>query len=143
LTGYVQSLGDNITRLDRIEPDLNEGIPGDPRDTTSPAAMARTLAKLVTGEALSSASRGALAGWMIDCKTGAARLRAGLTQGWRIGDKTGSGGHGSSNDVAVIWLPDRAPLLVTSYLTETDGWSEDKRNAVHAEVGRIVARMLG
>lgn len=143
LTRYAQSLGDQTTRLDRIEPDLNEATPGDPRDTTTPAAMARTLARLVTSNALSASSRELLTGWMIGCKTGAARLRAGLPSGWRIGDKTGSGGHGSSNDVAVIWAPDRAPLIVTSYLTETDNVPDDKRNAVHAEVGRIVARQFG
>jgi beta-lactamase class A len=143
LTRYAQSLGDNVTRLDRNEPDLNEATPGDIRDTTTPAAMARTLAKLMTGDALSPSSREMLAGWMVDCKTGAARLRAGLAKGWRVGDKTGSGGHGSSNDVAVIWPQDRAPLVVTSYLTETDDWSDDKRNAVHAEVGRIVASIFG
>ena len=143
LTRYAQSLGDNVTRLDRIEPDLNEATPRDIRDTTTPAAMARTLAKLMTGDALSPSSREMLAGWMVDCKTGAAKLRAGLAKDWRVGDKTGSGGHGSSNDVAVIWPKDRAPLVVASYLTETDDWSDDKRNAVHAEVGRIVASIFG
>lgn len=143
LTHHAQSLGDTLTRLDRIEPDLNEATPGDVRDTTTPAAMARTLAKLTTGEALSPASRELLIGWMVGCKTGASRLRAGLPSGWRIGDKTGSGGHGSSNDIAVIWPPGRAPLILTSYLTETDNASDDKRNAVHAEVGRIVARQFG
>jgi len=143
LTRYAQSLGDRITRLDRIEPDLNEGAPGDIRDTTTPAAMARTVAKLTTGDPLSPSSREMLMGWMIDCKTGAAKLRAGLPNGWRVGDKTGAGGHGSSNDVAVIWPKDGAPLIVASYLTETDGWSDEKRNAVHAEVGRIVARRFG
>jgi beta-lactamase class A len=142
-TRYAQSLGDNVTRLDRIEPDLNEATPGDLRDTTTPAAMSRTLAKLTTGDVLSPASRALLIGWMIDCKTGATKLRAGLPSGWRLGDKTGSGGHGSNNDIAVIWPDDRAPLVVASYLTETDGWPEDKRNAVHAEVGRIVASMVG
>ncbi|CCE11694.1 putative Beta-lactamase [Bradyrhizobium sp. STM 3843] len=142
LTRYLQSLGDSVTRVDRIEPDLNEATPGDPRDTTTPAAMAKTVAKLVTGSALSATSREMLIGWMIDCKTGAARLRAGLPSGWRIGDKTGSGSHGSANDVAVIWPQNRAPLIVTSYLTETDALSDEKRNAVHAEIGRIVARQL-
>ncbi|MGJ4939078.1 class A beta-lactamase [Bradyrhizobium sp. HKCCYLS1011] len=142
LTRYLQSLGDSVTRLDRIEPDLNEATPGDARDTTTPAAMAKTVAELVTGSALSATSREMLIGWMIDCKTGAARLRAGLPSGWRIGDKTGSGYHGSANDVAVIWPQNRAPLIVASYLTETDALSDEKRNAVHAEVGRIVARQF-
>ncbi len=142
LTRAARALGDSITRLDRTEPDLNEATPGDPRDTTTPAAMAQTLSKLTTGNALSAASRDLLTGWMIGCKTGAARLRAGLPGEWRVGDKTGSGSHGSSNDVAVIWLAGRAPVIVTSYLTESRA-SDDTRNAVHAAVGRAVASELG
>nr|WP_315738160.1 MULTISPECIES: class A beta-lactamase [unclassified Bradyrhizobium] len=142
LTRAIRGFGDAITRLDRIEPELNESVPGDPRDTTTPAAMAQTLAKLTTGNALSTASRDVLNGWLIACKTGGAKLRAGLPGEWRIGDKTGAGERGSSNDVAVIWPTGRAPVIVTSYLTETKA-SDDKRNAVHAAVGRAVASTLG
>jgi len=142
LTRAIRALGDAITRLDRTEPDLNEATPGDASDTTTPAAMAQTLSKLTTGNVLSAASRDLLTGWMIRCKTGAARLRAGLPGEWRVGDKTGSGNHGSSNDVAVIWPAGRAPVIVTSYLTESRA-SDETRNAVHAAVGRAVARELG
>ncbi|CCE01197.1 class A beta-lactamase [Bradyrhizobium sp. STM 3809] len=142
LTRAIRGFGDAITRLDRIEPALNESVPDDPRDTTTPAAMARTLAKLTTGNALSASSRDVLNGWLLGCKTGAAKLRAGLPASWRVGDKTGSGERGSSNDVAVIWPAGRAPVIVTSYLTETKA-SDDKRNAAHAAVGRAVAAALG
>ena len=142
LTRIIRSFGDGITRLDRTEPDLNEATPGDVRDTTTPAAMAQTLAKLTTGETLSAASRDLLIGWMVGCKTGAAKLRAGLPSEWRVGDKTGSGNRGSSNDVAVIWPAGRAPVIVTSYLTESGG-SDEARSAVHAAVGQAVARALG
>jgi beta-lactamase class A len=141
VTSYARSLGDDVTRLDRIEPDLNEATPGDPRDTMTPAAMAHTLRKLATGDALSAASRDLLIAWMIGCKTGQAKLRAGLPGDWRVGDKTGSGEHGASNDIAVIWPSGRTPLIVTAYLTETTA-TEEKRNAVHAGVGRIVARSI-
>src|SRR4051812_41374237 len=142
LTRAVSGFGDATTRLDRIEPELNESLPGDVRDTTTPAAMAQTLAKLTTGNVLSAASRDLLNGWLIGCKTGGAKLRAGLPAEWRIGDKTGSGERGSSNDVAVIWPGGRAPVIVSSYLTETTA-GDDKRNAVHAAVGRAVAGALG
>ena len=142
LTRTIRGFGDAITRLDRIEPGLNESIPGDPRDTTTPAAMAQTLAKLTVGNTLSAASRDVLNGWLIGCKTGAAKLRAGLPAEWRVGDKTGAGDHGSSNDVAVIWPAGRGPVIVTSYLTETKA-SDDRRNAAHAAVGRAVAAALG
>ncbi|BAM89568.1 putative beta-lactamase [Bradyrhizobium oligotrophicum S58] len=142
LTRAIRGFGDAVTRLDRIEPELNESVPGDPRDTTTPAAMAQTLAKLTTGNALLPASRDQLTAWLIACKTGGARLRAGLPAEWRVGDKTGTGEHGSANDVAVIWPSGRAPVIVTSYLTETKA-GDDRRNAVHAAVGRAVADALG
>ena len=142
ITTFARSLGDDITRLDRTEPTLNEATPGDPRDTTTPAAMAKNLKLLATGAALSAASRDQLIAWLVGCKTGDARLRAGLPKGWRVGDKTGSGDHGSSNDAAVVWPDGKPPLIVTSYLTETAA-PDDKRNAAHAAVGHAVAAALG
>ena len=142
ITAYARSLGDDITRLDRIEPELNEATPGDPRDTTTPAAMAKNLKLLATGTVLSAASRDQLIAWLFGCKTGDAKLRAGLPKSWRVGDKTGSGDHGSSNDAAVIWPEGKPPVIVTSYLTETAA-PDDKRNAAHAAVGRAVAAAFG
>jgi beta-lactamase class A len=138
LTAYFRSIGDEVSRLDRTEPTLNEAIPGDPRDTTSPAAALETLRRLVLGDALSEASRAQLATWLVDCKTGAKRLRAGLPQAWRVGDKTGSGERGSTNDIAVIWPPDRGPIVVVAYYTGSQA-AEEARSTVLAEVGRIVA----
>lgn len=142
ITQYARSLGDDVTRLDRIEPDLNESTPGDPRDTTTPAAMAKDLKVLTTGAALSAGSRDQLIAWLVGCKTGDAKIRAGLPKGWRVGDKTGSGSHGSSNDVAVIWPEGRPPVIVAVYLTETKA-PDDRRNAAHAAVGRAVAGVFG
>jgi beta-lactamase class A len=141
LTAFVRTLGDQVTRLDRIEPDLNEATPGDPRDTTTPNAMVSDLQKLVLGEALSSASRDRLTAWMVGNKTGDARLRAGLPAGWRVGDKTGSGARGTANDVAVIWPAERAPIIVSVYLTGASG-STDQQNATIAAVARAVSAAL-
>lgn len=105
LTAFARGLGDTVTRLDRIETELNEGTPGDPRDTTSPLAMLGTMQKLVAGDVLSAASRERLIGWLVANKTGDKRLRAGLPASWRIGDKTGTGGNGSANDIAVALAP--------------------------------------
>lgn len=136
LTAFLRGLGDPVTRLDRIETALNEGTPGDPRDTTSPAAMLATMQKIVAGDTLSATSRERLVGWMLDSKTGDKRLKAGLPAAWRVGDKTGTGGHGSANDIAVAWPPGRAPVLVTAYYTGST-ISDDARSAVIAEAGRI------
>jgi beta-lactamase class A len=141
VTSYARSLGDEVTRLDRIEPDLNESIQGDVRDTTTPLAMAANFRLLATGSALSDVSRAQLVAWLVGCRTGDAKLRAGLPKSWRVGDKTGSGKNGSSNDVAVVWPDGRQPLIIASYLTETTA-SDDQRNATHAAVARAVAAAL-
>lgn len=138
VTAFVRGLGDAVTRLDRIEPDLNAGGPGDLRDTTTPDAMLRTLQELLLGPALADGSRGRLLAWLRACSTGNGRLRAGVPAGWVVGDKTGSGSHGETNDVAILFPPRREPLLVTAYYA---GSSADaaSRSAVLADVGRIAA----
>jgi beta-lactamase class A len=138
LTAHLRALGDDTSRLDRIETALNEATPGDPRDTTTPAAMLETMRKLLVGEALSPGSREQLVAWLVANKTGDARLRAGMPPGWRVGDKTGTGGHGSTNDIAIVWPPGRAPILVAAYYAESEA-SDADRSAVLADVGRIVA----
>lgn len=139
-TQFARTLGDGVTRLDRIETALNEATPGDPRDTTTPAAMADNLAKLVVRDALSPQSRDRLTAWLVANKTGDKRLRAGIPKGWRVGDKTGSGGHAGTNDIAVIWPPDRGPIVVAAYYAES-AEPDDLRNGVLAEVGRLAAGM--
>jgi beta-lactamase class A len=139
---FARTLGDTMTRLDRNEPTLNEAVPGDPRDTTTPNAMLRSMQTLLIGEVLSTASKNHLTQWLVGNKTGDTRLRAGLPQGWRVGDKTGSGDHGSTNDIAIVWPPNRAPVLIAAYLTETSAPAE-QRNAVHADIARAVVKGLG
>ncbi len=140
LTGFARGLGDDRFRLDRAETALNEATPGDPRDTTAPVAMLGDLDRLLLGTALSPASRARLAGWLVGCRTGDRKIRAGLPAGWRCGDKTG-GGHGTNNDIAIIWPPGRRPVLVAGYLTETTA-PLDARNDAFAAMGRAVAEAL-
>jgi beta-lactamase class A len=137
-TRFVRSIGDASSRLDRTEPTLNTAVAGDPRDTTTPAAMARDLKATLLGQALSPASRDLLKGWMIAAQTGLARLRAGLPPAWQVGDKTGSGDHGTSNDIAVAWAPG-GPIVIACYLTGADTATSAARDAAIADVGRLVA----
>lgn len=137
LTDWLRSTGDDTTRLDRHEPELNENRPGDLQDTTTPVAMLNTLRTLVFDNVLSPASRDQLIAWLVSNKTGDQKLRAGLPKGWRIGDKTGSGANNASNDVAVIWPANRAPMIVTVYYTHSRA-DAAQVNAVMAEVGRLV-----
>jgi beta-lactamase class A len=141
LTAFTRSLGDKITRLDRNEPRLNESIPGDPRDTTTPHAMLADMRKLLLTDRLSASSRAQLLAWLIANKTADKRIRAKLPNDWRVGDKTGSGDHGSTNDIAILWPPGRDPILVTVYLTDTTA-EASRRDGAIAEVGLLIASSL-
>jgi beta-lactamase class A len=138
-TQFARALGDNVTRLDRNEPTLNEALPGDERDTTSPAAMAEDMQKVLLGDVLSDSSRRQLQTWLINDKVGDKRLRAGLPPSWRIGDKTGSGDHGSTNTIAILWPPDHAPIIAIVYYTESSA-PMDARNPIHREIGGLIAK---
>jgi beta-lactamase class A len=144
-TQFFRDLGDQITRADRYEPEMNRWKPGDDRDTTTPAAKAATVAKILTGDILASASRDLLIQWMIDTTTGAKRLRAGVPQDWRAGDKTGTGYDdvcGKVNDVAIAWPPGKPPIIVTAYFNTAGPVDDirDEHQAILAEVGRIAAK---
>lgn len=140
VTDFARSLGDDVTRLDRWETELNEATPGDPRDTTTPAAMTANLRRLVLGTTLSQTSRDQLIAWMVANKTGDAKLRAGLPD-WRIGDKTGGGDYGTMNDIAILWPPGREPVIASIYMTQTEA-SFDDRNAAIAEIGKAMRDTL-
>lgn len=141
LTAFARSLGDEVSRLDRWEVELNEALPDDPRDTTSPAAMLQNLRRLLLGDALSANARQKLTDWMLANKTGDTRLRAGVPRDWRVADKTGAGERGTTNDVGVFWAAGRKPVLVTAYLTGSQA-SADERNATIAKVARAVTEAI-
>jgi beta-lactamase class A len=141
LTAYLRSIGDRVSRLDRIEPELNESLPGDERDTTSPLAMVEDYERLALGRSLSDKSRAQLVEWLVANKTGDERIRAGLPKGWRCGDKTGTGDRGSTNDAAVIWPASGNPILMSVYLTGTKQ-NLTKRNAVIASVSRTLVEAI-
>jgi beta-lactamase class A len=141
ITSFSRSLGDTVTRLDRIETSLNESLDGDPRDTTSPTAMAGDLKSVLLGNVLSQRSRDILAFWMEASLTGLERLRAKLPASWRVADKTGANGEHTSNDIAVIWPAGKPPIIVAAYITQCTG-PESKRAAMLAEIGQLVKESL-
>jgi beta-lactamase class A len=141
LTRFMRSAGDEISRLDRVEPELNEYTPGEVRDTTTPMAMTTQLTALLTGNVLQPASRQQLIDWMIGCRTGDARLRAGLPKTWRVGDKTGTSGKGQANDIAIAWPPNRKPILIACYL-DAPGIAPDKADQAIAAVGALVGQLF-
>ncbi|MFJ2779520.1 MULTISPECIES: class A beta-lactamase [unclassified Kitasatospora] len=120
ITRFCRSIGDDVTRLDRWEPDLNSAEPGRVTDTTSPAAIGRSHLRLVLGDALAPQDRRRLTGWLLANTTGAARLRAGLPGDWTLADKTGTGGYGTTNDVGIAWTPDGTPVVLAVLSTRRD-----------------------
>ncbi len=128
LTRFARASGNQEFRLDRRETALNSAIPGDARDTATPEAMARSVRNFTLGNALAPTSREQLIEWLIGNTTGDKRIRAALPATWRIGDKTGSGDYGSANDIAVIFPPDRAPIVLAIYTTHARKeakWSDE------------------
>ncbi len=142
LTKFLRANGDRVTRLDRREMELNENRKDDPRDTTTPMAMALAAERLLARDGLSKPSQEKLHSWLIAATPGLDRLRAGLPKDWRVGDKTGTGANGAHNDVAIAWPPGKRPILIASYMSESPAPNADKA-AAHAEIGRIIAEEWG
>ncbi|HEM8515389.1 TPA: class A beta-lactamase, partial [Burkholderia cepacia] len=142
VTAYARSIGDDTFRLDRWETELNTALPGDLRDTTTPAAMAASMRVLMVGDALPAAQRAQLVAWMRGNKVGDKRLRAGVPAGWTVGDKTGTGDYGTTNDAGVVWSPSRAPIAVAVYYTQARADARSKDDVI-ASVARIVVQAFG
>ena len=137
LTAFWRSIGDSVSRLDHNEPELNRSPPGDPHDTTTPTAMAGNLRNLILGSVLSPNSRERLTNWMLGCKTGENRLRAGLPKSWRVGDKTGNNGKDAFGDIAVTWSAHGEPVLICAY-TQGGAPTPLQVEAAFAGIGRLV-----
>src|SRR5471032_547126 len=141
VTAFWRRLGDPVSRLDDVEPKLN--VPDGARNTVTAAAMLGNLHKMLLGNALSPASRARLLQWMHDNTTGGAMLRAGLPNGWQVGDKTGRWNGNdpkayATNDLAIVTPAGRKPILIVCY-TQGGPSDADARPAMVAAVGKIVA----
>ncbi|KVC48072.1 class A beta-lactamase [Burkholderia ubonensis] len=142
VTAFARSIGDETFRLDRWEPELNTALPGDARDTTTPAAMAASLRALALGDALPAPQRAQYAQWLRGNKTGDKRIRAGVPTGWQVGDKTGTGDYGTINDIGVLWPPARGPIVLTVYYTQARADAKRKDDVIAAAT-RIAIAALG
>ncbi|SMC66759.1 class A beta-lactamase [Kibdelosporangium aridum] len=141
LTAYLRGLGDDVTRMDRIEPTITEAKPGDPRDTTTPRAIGTDYQRIVLGDALAADKRDFLRDLLERSVTGAKRMRAGVPQGWRVADKTGTGDYGTLNDIGVVWPPD-APPLVIAIMSSKSAADAKYDEAVIAEAAAYVVNAL-
>ncbi|MCO8610672.1 PenA family class A beta-lactamase [Burkholderia multivorans] len=141
VTAYARSIGDDTFRLDRWETELNTALPGDLRDTTTPAAMAASLRVLVVGDALPPAQRAQLTEWLRGNKVGDKRIRAGVPTAWRVGDKTGTGDYGTTNDAGVLWPPSRAPIVLAVYYTQARADAKAKDDVIAAATRLAIATL--
>ena len=141
VTKFVHSIGDEMTRLDRKEPGLNSAIPGDERDTTTPAAMCADIQRLLLDNVLTKSSRHQLEDWLQHNETGTLMIRAGVPKTWTVADKTGRCGNGATNDVAIIRPPGRAPIVVAIYSIGSTSSADDHASTL-AEVARATLEFL-
>lgn len=141
ITRFARQLGDPYTRLDRWETELNQATPGDERDTTTPSAMIGLLEQLLLEEVLSAESKHQLRTWLINNKVADDLFRLSMPDDWVIADRTGAGGFGSRAITALIWPPNRKPVIVALYITETAASFEARNNAI-AQLGAVLVALI-
>lgn len=141
VTAFARGIGDQDFRLDRWETALNTAVPGDPRDTSTPQAMMRSLQVLLLTNTLAAPQRKLLQDWMLANTTGDERIRAGVPAGWGVADKTGTGDYGSTNDLAVVWPPRREAIVLAVYFTQP-AQDAKARSDVIANATRLVVELL-
>ncbi|MFT7819860.1 class A beta-lactamase [Bacillus siamensis] len=131
----LKQIGDHVTKADRFETDLNSAIPGDRRDTSTAKALATDLKSFALGNTLTADKRTILTDWMRGNATGDELIRAGAPAGWEVGDKSGAGSYGTRNDIAIVWPPDRAPIVL-AILSNRFTEDADYHNALISEAAK-------
>jgi beta-lactamase class A len=139
LARFLRSIGDTTSHVDRIEPDLNVTAPGDLRDTSTPRAFAADVRAVTLGDVLPPDRRTVLTDTMRANTTGDAVIRAGVPSSWQVADKTGTADYGTRNDIAVIWPPQRAPIVMV-ILSDLPGQHDTPDDKLIAKAAAIVAR---
>ncbi|MCV7218986.1 class A beta-lactamase [Mycobacterium crocinum] len=137
ITAFARSIGDDRSRLDRWETELNSALPGDPRDTSTPRALGGGIARVLTGDVLDTTHRTQLDDWMRANTTSS--MRGGLPPDWTTADKTGSGDYASTNDVGIAFGPngERILLAIMTRTQSDDAHAEPLRPLI-AEVAALV-----
>ncbi|MFE1392312.1 class A beta-lactamase [Nocardiopsis alba] len=144
--GFTESLeeltGDDVTTLDRYETDMSAAVPGDERDTSTPEALAGSLEAFTLGDVLPEDRREVLVDMLVRNTTGDAVIRAGVPEGWVVGDKTGTGGYGTRNDIAVVW-PEEGDPIVLAVLSTMEVEDAEPQDSLIAEATEVVVEALG
>lgn len=137
----LKEMGDTVTKPERFETDLNEAEPGDIRDTSTPEALAASLQKVLIGDFLTEEKRNILTDWMRGNVTGDPLIRAGVPSGYEVADKSGAAGFGTRNDIAIVWPPNREPIIMT-ILSSRDSKDAEYDNALIAEAAEMAIEAL-
>jgi beta-lactamase class A len=140
LQAALRANGDTVIRTDRYEIEMSEAVPGDTRDTSTPRSIGTSLRTFVLGDALPEDERALLSDWLVGSTTGAALIRAGVPDDWVVGDKTGNGGYGTRNDIAVAWPPDGDPIVIAVLSSrDEDGADHDDQLIADAAAAAVEA----
>ncbi|MFF3334165.1 class A beta-lactamase [Streptomyces sp. NPDC002888] len=137
LEKVLEGLGDDVTEMDRYEPEMSDGTPGDIRDTSTPRAMAANLRAFLLGDALGRDERRLLRQWMETNVTGDTLIRAGLPDDWTVADKSGSAGYGGRNNIAVVWPEDGGNPVVMAVMSTRDKQGAERRDALIAKAATV------
>ncbi|MDZ5610385.1 class A beta-lactamase [Bacillus pseudomycoides] len=137
----LRQIGDRVTKVDRFEPDLNEATPGDIRDTSTAKALATNLKAFTVGNILPTEKRKILTDWMRGNTTGDQLIRAGVPKDWEVGDKTGAGSYGTRNDIAIVWPPNREPIII-AILSSRDTKNATYNNELIAQAAKVTINAL-
>ena len=143
LRAFYRGIGDNSTRVDRLEPEMNR-LDGD-KDTIQPTQSRVNLYRLLVDPAtpLSPASKEKLLGWMFASLTGMGRIKGGVPSDWRVAHKTGTGGDGPANDIGLIYPPTGSPIMLAVYYHGVRASSDAENDAVIADATRLTLSALG
>ena len=136
-------LGDNTTRVDRLEPEMNR-LDGD-KDTILPMQSVRNLERLFLSPTspLEPAYQRLLLEWMVATPTGPRRLQAGVPEGWTVAHKTGTGGYGPVNDIGILYPVEGTPIVVAAYFHGAEDSDPEAREDAIAEATRLMLEQLG
>ncbi|MFE9015595.1 class A beta-lactamase [Streptomyces cyaneofuscatus] len=137
LQDALRGLGDRVTRCDRYEVALSDATPGDLRDTSTPRALATDLRAYTLGSALPAEKRALLIDWLKRNTTGDHTIRAGTPRGWEVGDKTGTGGYGTRNDIAIVWPSGGAAPIALAVLSRRDTKDAETDDALIAGAAKV------
>lgn len=143
-SGFEESLrqiGDHVTIANRFEPELNEAIPGDLRDTSTPRALATSLQTFTLSDLLPTNKRAILTDWMKGNTTGDKLIRSGSPKGWEVGDKSGAGSYGTRNDIAIVLPPNREPIII-AILSSRDTKDATYNDELIARAAKLVFKAL-